>query len=60
MAARSVRQCRTCLGTGAIITGGEIDACPVCARLAEAAWREAKEGGEGGLIRGAEPRRVAA
>jgi hypothetical protein len=53
-AARSVRQCRTCLGTGAIIAGGDIDACPVCARYAEAAWRESRDGRE------AEPKRAAA
>lgn len=56
-AARSVRQCRTCFGTGAIIADGEVDACPVCARLAEAAWREAHSGGAG---REAAPRRAAA
>ena len=45
---------------GAIITRDGIDACPVCARLAEAAWREAKASGEGGQARDAETRRAAA
>jgi hypothetical protein len=60
VAARSTRQCRTCFGEGAIITRDGIDACPVCARLAEAAWREAKASGEGGQARDAETRRAAA
>lgn len=59
-AARATRQCRTCFGEGAIITRNGIDACPVCARLAEAAWREAKASGEGGQVRDAETRRTAA
>ena len=52
--------CPACKVRDESLTRDGIDACPVCARLAEAAWREAKASGEGGQARDAETRRAAA